>query len=405
MYSDERPTIVCVDDESSVLEAVRTQLRDHLGSQYDIETAISGPEALELVDELIEDGVPVPLIISDEIMPEMRGHVLLKKLQEHLPDARKILMTGQAGVDAVVSAVNEADLFHYIAKPWERLDLVLTVDRALESYAAMLERRRRLETFHRFVPSQFLSLLGLDDPIDVRADLSQDAELTVMFTDLRSFSGMSEKAAPAEVLTTLNLVFGAFVPVIQRHDGIIDKFIGDAVMALFNSPGAALDAAVALVRSVEGLDTPLGRVRVGVGLHHGRAILGTVGTADRLETTAIGDVVNIAARVEAMTRDLGSSVLCSETVAQAVSQPMRFLGKHRVKGRRGMVGFYEPMALYPEPLRAAMREHEALFTTAVSYIESRGVPPCVALDQYTEAVPADRVGHALANILARRSAR
>lgn len=403
MSNDERPTIVCVDDESSVLEAVRTQLRDHLGSQYDIETAISGPEAIELVDELIEDGVPVPLIISDEIMPEMRGHVLLKQLQERLPDARKILMTGQAGVDAVVSAVNEADLFHYIAKPWERLDLVLTVDRALESYAAMLERRRRLETFHRFVPSQFLSLLGLDDPIDVRADLSQEAELTVMFTDLRSFSGMSEKATPAEVLKTLNLVFGALVPVIQRHDGIIDKFIGDAVMALFTSPVAALDAAVGLVRAVEGLDTPLGRVRVGVGLHHGRAILGTVGTTHRLETTAIGDVVNTAARVEGMTRDLGSSVLCSETVAQAVSQPMRFLGKHRVKGRRGLVGFYEPMALYAEPLQAAMREHEALFTTAVSYIESRGVPPCIELDQYTEAVPADRVGHALANILERRA--
>ena len=69
-----------------------------------------------------------------------------------------------------------------------------------------------------------------------------------------------------------------------------------------------------------------------------------------------------------------------------------------------MVGFYEPMALYPEPLQAVMREHQALFATAVSYIESRGVPPCIELDQYTEAVPADRVGHALSNILERWSA-
>ena len=109
MVDDVRPTIVCVDDEASVLSAVRTQLRDHLGSAYDIETATSGPEALELVDELLEDGIVVPVVISDEIMPEMRGHRLLAMLHQSLPDARKILMTGQAGLEAVVAAVNDAE--------------------------------------------------------------------------------------------------------------------------------------------------------------------------------------------------------------------------------------------------------------------------------------------------------
>ncbi len=399
----ERPAILCVDDEASVLEAVRTQLRDHLGNTHDIETATTGPEALEIVEELLEDGVPIPLVISDEIMPEIRGHALLRTLHARLPDARKVLMTGQAGVEAVVAAVNDAELFHYIAKPWSRLDLVLTVDRALESHAALLERRRRVQTFHRFVPSEFLGLLGLSDPIEVRAGLSRETDITVMFADLRSFSGMSEGASPSDVLATLNQVFGAVVPVIQAHNGIVDKFIGDAVMALFQTRSDGLEAAIALVAAANSLQTPLGKVRIGVGLHHGPAILGTVGTAARLETTAIGDVVNTAARVESMTRHLGARVLCTDAVVASVSRSMRSLGNHPVKGRRGMVGFYEPLALYPEAVRAGMAEHAALFQAAVAYVESGGVPPCSELEAYLDLVPMDRAAHALANILRRRS--
>ena len=401
--SAERPVILCIDDESSVLEAVRGQLRDHLGPRFDIETATSGAEALEIIEELIEDGIEVPLIISDEIMPEMRGHAFLTHAHKLLPNARKVLMTGQAGVEAVVASVNAAGLFHYIAKPWSRVDLTLTVDRAVESYAALIDRRRRLETFHRFVPSGFLRLLDVEDPVDVGAGLSTEAEVTVLFTDIQGFSGMSERVEPHAVLSSLNLVFGALVPVIESHDGIVDKFIGDAVMALFTNPESALDAAVALVKAVHRLETPMGHIRLGVGVHTGRAVLGTVGTANRLETTAIGDVVNTAARVESMTRHLGSNVLCTQAVADAVGQPVRYLGQYRVKGRRSLVGFFQPLAVYDDAVRAQVEGAAEDFSSVVQFLDEGGVPPCAALESYREQVPADPVAHALVGILERRS--
>lgn len=399
----DRPTIVCVDDESSILAAVRTQLRDHLGAAYDIETALSGSEALELIDELIEDSVAIPLVVSDEIMPEMRGHLFLQEVHKRLPETRTVLMTGQAGLDAVVFAVNNANLFHYIPKPWASLDLLLTVDRALESHAATIERKRRVETFHRFVPSEFLSFLGVEDPIEVRAGLSREANVTVLFTDLCSFSGMAEQASPSTVLTTLNLVFGVVVPVIESCGGIVDKFIGDAVMALFQEPADGVDAAVAMLQAVDGLDTPLGKVRVGVGLHHGRAILGTVGTAERLDTTAIGDVVNTAARAEGMTRNLGTRLLCTSAIAESVPHPMRFLGRHRVKGRRQKVGFYEPLAIYPPAHQEVLRTHLQQFDAAVRDADNDAVPPFTALDRYLDAVPSDRSAQSLMGLLHRRS--
>lgn len=401
--SSERPVIVFVDDESSILEAARHQLRDHLGGHFDIETAVSGAEALELIEEFIEDGIEVPVIISDEIMPEMRGHEFLAEAHKRLPDTRKVLMTGQAGVDAVVAAVNAAELFHYIAKPWSKVDLTLTVDRAVESYTAVIDRRRRLQTFHRFVPSGFLRLLDIDDPINVGTGLCREAEVTILFTDIQGFSGMSERVAPNEVLSSLNKVFEVLVPLIESRGGIVDKFIGDAVMAIFTDAGDALTAAVDLVAAVNKLETPMGRIRLGVGIHAGRAVLGTVGTAERLETTAIGDVVNTAARVESMTRQLGSLVLCTQEVAELTSEPLRYLGQFRVKGRRGLVAFYQPLAIYPAELRSQVEAASSDFAALVAFLDGGGVPPCPELEAYRDQVPADPVAHALVTILDRRS--
>jgi len=395
----DRAAILCVDDEASVLEAVRSQLRARFGARFDIETVTSGAEALEVIEELIEDGIDVPVIISDEIMPEMRGHEFLSLAQKRLPDSRKILMTGQAGTEAVVAAVNAAGLFHYIAKPWASVDLILTVERAVESHAALLDRRRRIHTFHRFVPSGFLRLLDVDDPVDVEAGMAAEAAITVLFTDIQGFSGMSENAQPRDVLLSLNLVFGVLVPIIEARGGIVDKFIGDAVMAIFTNPDEATHAAVELVAAVDKLDTPIGEIQLGVGVHQGRAVLGTVGTSDRIETTAIGDVVNTAARVESMTRVLGSQVLCTRAVAELVDIELRYVGRFLTRGRRSKVGFYQPMAVHPEPLRTQIRGHSADFASVVDRMDDGGPPPRAALDRYLQLVPGDTVARALSAAL------
>ena len=130
-----KPAIVCVDDERIILIALETQLYHHLGSDYDIELAESGEEALEIFAELQADGVEIPLIISDQIMPGMKGDELLIKIHAQYPKTLKILLTGQASAEGVGNAVNAANLYRYIAKPWDAADLCLTVTEALRSYA------------------------------------------------------------------------------------------------------------------------------------------------------------------------------------------------------------------------------------------------------------------------------
>ena len=129
-----RGAIICVDDERYVLTTLRDQLFHHLGNEYEIELTQSGEEALEIFAELQENHVEIPLIISDQIMPNMKGDELLVKLHSQSPKTLKILLTGQANTEAVRNAVNFANLYRYIAKPWDKTDLCLTVTEAIRSY-------------------------------------------------------------------------------------------------------------------------------------------------------------------------------------------------------------------------------------------------------------------------------
>ena len=146
-----KPTIVLVDDESMVLMSLRMQLSRYVGNDYDIELAESGEEALELFAELQAKGIDIPLVISDQIMPRMRGDELLRKIHSQYPKTLKILLTGQASAEAVGNAVNFANLYRYITKPWEAADLRLTVTEALRTYAQeqkLAEQNEVLQTIN-----------------------------------------------------------------------------------------------------------------------------------------------------------------------------------------------------------------------------------------------------------------
>src|SRR5210317_508339 len=128
------PVILCVDDEEIVLRSLQRELNEALNNAYIIETAEGGYDALELFHELKRDGYDVPLLISDHIMPDMKGDELLRRIHEHSPGTLKIMLTGQADMQAVTHALNAADLYRYIPKPWETTDLIMTVKEALRRY-------------------------------------------------------------------------------------------------------------------------------------------------------------------------------------------------------------------------------------------------------------------------------
>ena len=129
-----KKVILCVDDEKLVLISLKAQLKRGLGPDYIIETAESGEDALEIIDELHAENAELPLIISDQIMPGMKGDDLLIMVHERLPRTLSIMLTGQANADAVGKALNQAKLYHYISKPWDETDLILTVSEAIRSF-------------------------------------------------------------------------------------------------------------------------------------------------------------------------------------------------------------------------------------------------------------------------------
>ena len=129
-----KPAIVCVDDERIVLVSIKEQLSRQFAGQFLVETAESGEVALEILEELDEDGHDVPLIISDHMMPGLKGDELLVRVHEQAPRMMKIMLTGHASADAVGNAVNAGGLYRYISKPWDQDDLLLTVREALKTY-------------------------------------------------------------------------------------------------------------------------------------------------------------------------------------------------------------------------------------------------------------------------------
>ena len=142
----EKFAIICVDDEGVVLESLTEQLKRHL-DVLEIEAAESGEEALEVLAELSQEDIEVALIISDQIMPRMKGDEFLIKVHHQYPDICKIMMTGQADVDAIGNVVNKANLYRYIQKPWDETDLILTVKEAIKSFQQerqLQEQNKRL---------------------------------------------------------------------------------------------------------------------------------------------------------------------------------------------------------------------------------------------------------------------
>ncbi|MCB1166414.1 MAG: adenylate/guanylate cyclase domain-containing protein [Leptospiraceae bacterium] len=207
------------------------------------------------------------------------------------------------------------------------------------------------KAYARFVPTDFLNYLEREDIRDVQLGDQTETEMSILFTDIRSFTSLSEKMTPEENFQFLNSYLKRVVPCIARHGGFVDKYIGDAVMALFSgSPESALSAAIEIHREVRQFNQYRQRrgfdpIRIGIGLHCGRLMLGTIGSEDRMESTVISDAVNTASRIERLTRDYGSPILISEEFREALREPeafcIRLLGRVQVKGKDHSLLVYE----------------------------------------------------------------
>jgi class 3 adenylate cyclase len=205
------------------------------------------------------------------------------------------------------------------------------------------------EANSRFVPKEFLNYLQKDSIEEVMPGDQVSREMTVLFTDIRSFTRISELLSPQENFDFINAYLEEIVPVIKKHNGFIDKFIGDSVMAIFPEPSDAIKASLEFSLAVDRFNKHMALrkslpIVIGTGIHTGQLVLGTIGNAHRLETTVISDAVNIASRIEGLTKHYHAGIIVSEETIQKLSNGHfyhRYLGEVRVKGKLKSVRVYE----------------------------------------------------------------
>lgn len=205
--------------------------------------------------------------------------------------------------------------------------------------------------YERFVPKEFLRFLNKESITDVKLGDQVQREMTVLFADIRSFTTLSEGMSPQENFNFINEYLSIVTPEIHSHKGFIDKYIGDAVMALFpESPNDAVLSAIAMQKKVALYNETRQKrgevpIKIGIGLHTGSLMLGTIGGAQRMEGTVIADAVNLASRLEGLTKQYGAAIAISEKVLFQLDDMeqygYRFLDRVKVKGKKEAVAVFE----------------------------------------------------------------
>ncbi|MCR9144856.1 MAG: adenylate/guanylate cyclase domain-containing protein [bacterium] len=250
----------------------------------------------------------------------------------------------------------------------------------------------RLEEFNaasrKFVPFELLDMLDRGSIVDVALGDQVQKEMTVLFSDIRSFTELSEQMTPKENFAFINSYLRRMGPVIREHNGFIDKYIGDAIMALFaESTADAFQAALQMQSSLNDWNERRAKhdmqaIEIGVGINHGRLMLGTIGENQRMEGTVISDAVNLAARIEGLTRIYGAAVLTGDATVDALNTAgtnkysadyhFRHLDRVRVKGKREVIDLFEMVDALPKERQELRHKTADRFAAGLAlYLEGR----------------------------------
>jgi len=250
------------------------------------------------------------------------------------------------------------------------------------------------EAYSRFVPNQFLDFLGKDDFVEIQLGDQVQKEMTVMFSDIRSFTELSEEMTPKETFDFINHYLGYMEPVIRRNNGFIDKFIGDSIMALFHEKvDDAIDAAIemraALARfNLDRTDQGRPTIDSGFGIHTGNLMLGVVGGEGRMDGTVISDAVNLASRLEGLSKIYRTSIIISEDTLIKIENPakynFRFLDIARVKGKKEAVYVFEVLDGEPDEVKQLKIETKTLFGSGIDHYKNKRFED--ALNVFSEIV-------------------
>lgn len=258
----------------------------------------------------------------------------------------------------------------------------LTAER--EAHAGTRARLKLLErTLLHFVPRDLISFLGKASLLDIELGDQVEKTMSVVFTDIRDFTSLSESMTPQQTFDMINSYLSVMNPVISTHRGIIDKYMGDAIMALFPiSADDALTSALSMLARLDEYNAGRERatyapIRIGIGVNTGRLMLGVIGGGNRMEGTVISHAVNLASRLQTLTKTYGTPLLISEHTLYSLSEPHKFsvrhLGRVKVAYKTHAESIYEVFDHDAPQIRELKKLSLKKFEEALAYYHSRAV--------------------------------
>ncbi|KAA3634018.1 MAG: adenylate/guanylate cyclase domain-containing response regulator [Bacteroidetes bacterium] len=337
--------ILVVDDEADLEMLIRQKFRkDIREKKFDFLFASNGKEALEKLKEEPD----IDLALSDINMPEMDGLTLLSKLGESYPLIKTIMVSAYGDMKNIRTAMNRG-AFDFITKPIDFQDLSITMQKTLRHVKQIQETLKAIKEnniLKMYVDEAVLNFMT-NREYETKLLQNESVEASVIFVDICSFTAISERETPDVIVDMLNKYFDLMVKEIIDANGIIDKFMGDCVMAVFRGEyhlDRAIDAGIAIRDHIENLDPDHGfNQRVSIGIHSGQMIYGNIGsnTLKRLDFTVIGDVVNTAQRLQGKAEP--NQILITESCYEKVKQSFncKLVGPVSMKNKENDIVVYE----------------------------------------------------------------
>jgi len=329
--------VLIVDDEP----INRQVLANHLKHEpYFLEMATNGKEALEKVRNKKFD-----LILLDVMMPKMSGFEVCMKIREKymLSELPVIFITAKDQVFDLVEGLRYGGN-DYITKPFSK-----------QEFLARIKTQLNLEKIHdsyaRFIPIEFLQSLGRESIMEVNLGDQIEKTVTILFSDIRDYTTLSEGMTPKENFEFLNSFLNKMGPVIRENKGFVMQYLGDGLMSIFlHDPMDAVKASITMVAQIEEYNISRENkirkpIMVGMGLHTGKLVMGVIGDEKRMDVNVVSDSVNTASRMEGLTKHYGTSIIMSENTLEGLDKKnsihYRFLGLVRVKGKTKPLKIFE----------------------------------------------------------------
>lgn len=340
--------ILVVDDEADLELLIKQKFRKQIRTnQYEFVFASNGAHALEKLEEESD----IDLVLSDINMPVMDGLTLLLKLQEKHNLLKAIVVSAYGDMENIRKAMNRG-AFDFIVKPIDFNDLEITIEKTLIQVDAI---KKTLQAFQEnsllkmYVDESVLNFMNAGH-LETALFQNEMIDGTVIFVDICGFTAISESQPANKVVEMLNRYFDIMVAAIIKEDGIIDKFIGDAVMAVFKGEyhiDRALDASIAIRNSFRKeesvLEENIFHPQISIGINSGEMVWGNIGspTLKRLDYTVIGDTVNVAARIQSVASK--GQILISKASYDLVKESFscQHVDKLNLKNKKEPLDVYE----------------------------------------------------------------